>query len=82
MACCGQNRRSYASTPQIRRDGFSVRTGVPIFEYVGATSLSVIGSGTGRKYGFAHSGARMEVDPRDQASLAHVPNLRRIVAGY
>ena len=79
MACCGQSRRSYESVGTLPRTGFSGGSGVPIFEYVGATSLTVIGSSTGRKYRFDRAGARMEIDSRDQESVARVPNLRRII---
>jgi len=52
----------------------------PIFEYVGATSLTALGAGTGREYRFDRTGARLQVDPRDQPSLAQIPKLRRILA--
>jgi hypothetical protein len=79
MACCGQSRRSHASPDPVHPTRFAGVSGVPIFEYVGATSLTVIGSGTGREYRFERGGARVEIDGRDQVSVARVPNLRRII---
>jgi hypothetical protein len=57
---------------------FGVPRSTPIFEYLGATSLTVVGSATGRVYSFDGPGARSEVDGRDQPSVARVPLLRRI----
>jgi hypothetical protein len=81
MACCGQSRQTYyASTPTVRPAGFAGVSGqTPIFEYIGATALKVMGPVTGREYRFDRPGARVEVDANDQASLARVPNLRRIM---
>jgi hypothetical protein len=81
MACCGQNRQSYyPSTAAVRPNGFAgVSGGEPILEYIGATSLIVVGAVTGREYRFDRPGARVKVDARDQASVAQAPNLRRIM---
>ena len=79
MACCGQGRRSYQSMPVRPSAGaFGVPLATPVFEYTGATSLSVVGSVTGRVYRFERAGARSEIDARDQQSVARVPLLRRI----
>jgi hypothetical protein len=48
-----------------------------VFEYVGKTALTAIGPVSGRHYRFSRPGAILEVDPRDSASLAAVPNLRK-----
>jgi len=48
-----------------------------VFEYVGATALTVIGASTGARYRFAYPGARVPVYPRDEASLTRVPHLAR-----
>jgi hypothetical protein len=40
--------------------------------------MTVTGAATGRTYRFDRPGARAEVDPRDQESVARVPHLRRI----
>ena len=83
MACCGQSRQSYyASTPAVPPDGFAAAGGQrPVFEYTGDTSLRVVGSVTGREYRFDRTNARVEVDARDEASVAQAPNLRRIMLG-
>jgi hypothetical protein len=48
------------------------------FQYVGKTALAAIGLVSGRQYRFASPGAILQVDPRDRASLAVVPNLRQL----
>ena len=48
------------------------------FEYVGRTTLTAIGSVTGRRYRFDAPGTRVAVDVRDQASFAPIPSLRLI----
>lgn len=81
MACCGQTRRSYSSTPVMPRQGFAAPGAVSIFQYTGATSLTVAGAVTGRVYRFDGPGTRAEIDLRDQQSVARVPNLRRVMPG-
>lgn len=49
----------------------------PLFEYTGATALTVFGAGTGVRYRFAHPGARVAVQPRDAPAMSGVPSLRR-----
>ena len=89
MACCGQNRQlariqtiagrqpdnsaeiAASEEPLIRRDGIK-------FQYVGKTALTAIGLPSRRLYRFANPGAILDVDPRDSASLAMVPNLQQI----
>ena len=81
--CCGQNRtqlhRGFSSPPQTA----AVQRTPPrfpgaTFEYVGNTGLTVRGPVTGRQYRFDRPGARVEVDPRDRASVAAVPVLRQV----
>jgi hypothetical protein len=48
------------------------------FQYVGKTAMTALGLGSGLQYRFSHPGAILEVDWRDKASLAAVPNLRQI----
>lgn len=48
-----------------------------IFEYVGTSSLTVVGPASGRCYRFDGPGARLVVDPRDRDTLAHIRSLRR-----
>ena len=50
--------------------------GTPLFEYVGSSSLTVVGPVSGRSYCFARPLARQLVDPRDRAALAAMPQLR------
>ena len=51
---------------------------VVAFQYVGSTSLSALGPLSGRRYHFAAPGTVVQVDPRDRASLATIPNLRQV----
>jgi hypothetical protein len=55
-----------------------VRASVVMFEYRGATALTVVGAGTGRRYRFAHPGAVVAADLADRRSLAAVPTLRQV----
>jgi hypothetical protein len=48
------------------------------FQYIGKTAMTALGLGSGLQYRFSHPGAILEVDWRDTASLAAVPNLRQI----
>jgi hypothetical protein len=48
------------------------------FQYVGETSITAVGPTQDEKYRFGYPGGILQVDPRDRASLAAVPNLRKI----
>ncbi len=48
------------------------------FQYIGKTAMTAIGLISGRQYRFGSPGAILQVDPRDRASLAAVPNLRQV----
>ena len=48
------------------------------FEYVGDTTLCVIGYSSRRSYEFNGKGAVLEVDPRDVQALSLIPKLRRV----
>lgn len=48
-----------------------------LFEYVGATGMTVIGPATGRRYRFDRHGATLPVDRRDAPALNAVPNVRK-----
>lgn len=48
------------------------------FEYVGRTSVHVVGAVTRRSYWFAQPGARQVVDARDAASLSGVAGVVRL----
>jgi hypothetical protein len=47
----------------------------PVFEYVGATALTLVSPVTRKTYRFEQTGARVEVDVRDRSWVAFVPNL-------
>jgi len=47
----------------------------PVFEYVGATALTVVSPLTHKVYRFEKPGARAEVDRRDRSWIAFVPSL-------
>ncbi len=87
MSCCGKKREQMRLAIQRVPGSLSISQGavsrppvgrqIAAFEYVGKTALTAIGPVSGRHYRFSHSGAIVEVDLRDSASLATVPNLRR-----
>ena len=67
MACCGGRRAAVALAPT-----------VPVtFDYVGRSTLRVVGPATQRNYWFAQPGARVMVDARDAGAVAGVPHLVR-----
>ena len=76
MNCWGKGR-----TGVVAPQGGAARPLAFVFEYVGRTSLTVIGPATRASYRFDRPGSRVLVDGRDQASLATVPVLRQ-VRGY
>jgi hypothetical protein len=89
MSCCGRGNptpgSSYpASRPATVASGASARVR-PIsysqvyFEYFGPTALTAVGRATGKHYRFDRPGARIPVDPSDEASVAQVPNLRVVL---
>ena len=69
--CCGRPRRATTFSAPPRVDG-------TLFEYIGRTALTVAGPGSGATYRFAMPGARLRIDPRDQAAFARVPVLKRL----
>ena len=48
------------------------------FRYSVPTSATATGATLGRQYKFAHTGATLQVDPRDKPALAKIPHLRQI----
>jgi hypothetical protein len=54
------------------------RPALASIRYTGPTSATAKGAVSGRRYTFAHTGAIIQVDPRDKAGLAKVPHLRQI----
>ena len=74
MCNCGKRRQNpvdASTTPQN-----APAPGRPLFEYVGATALTVFGPVSGRRYRFERTGARLTADPRDGNALQTVPLLR------
>ena len=90
MGCCGQRRSEVTRKPTPARPIINalptgvrpaqphVRSSVVAFQYTGTTTLTAIGPLSGRRYHFGAPNAVVEVDPRDRASLATVPNLRQV----
>jgi len=88
MSCCGNNRSRFygaqansfgrgGTAPEVAIIQRSTPTPV-IFEYIGATGLSAVGSATRKLYRFDAKNARVAVDPRDASGMNGVPNLRRV----
>jgi hypothetical protein len=82
MGCCGKNRALPAVDfhAEPRPAHTQQVPGPQYFEYVGNTGLTTVGPVTGRRYRFAHPGARLPIDARDAPSMAGVPNLRKAPA--
>lgn len=81
MSCCGRTRieetradRSVATAPAPE----PVRT--VVFEYIGRTSLTIVGPVTRMSYRFDKPGARATVFARDRHSLNLVPVLKQVSA--
>jgi hypothetical protein len=49
-----------------------------LYEYTGATGMTVVGAVSRLTYRFGSPGARVQVDLRDVGSMMGVPNLRRV----
>lgn len=93
MSCCGK-KRADLRTPSASIDSASSPARPPfkaearrpmsearpkaIFEYTGNTAMAVIGAVSRLRYTFIKPGSRVEVDARDQSSLAAVPHLRHV----
>jgi len=80
MACCGQQRALASGNG---RDVETKRSSRPIsravlYEYSGATRMTVTGAASGLRYRFEQPGAKVQVDSRDVHSMAGLPNLRRL----
>jgi hypothetical protein len=80
MPCCGQRRGMVAGTGRVVESKQMPRrpSHAALYEYTGATGMTVIGPISGSKYRFGQPGAKVQIDPRDIASMAGLPNLRRI----
>ena len=79
MACCGQ-RRAMASNGRLADGGVSRRTASreALYEYTGTASMTVSGPVSRTTYRFDGPGAKVQIDPRDLASMAGLPDLRRL----
>lgn len=73
MSCCGKKREQMLKVQPAATRGSSV-----LFEYTGATGLSIVGPVSRTGYRFDRPGARVIIDSRDQRSLAAVPQLRQV----
>jgi len=80
MACCGQRRGQMATGGAIAAAAKRAPPGsrVALYQYTGMTAMTVAGPLSGAKYRFAAPGAKVQVDPRDVAAMATLPNLRRL----
>lgn len=80
MSCCGKARAAASGPANVSR-----RPAVPgtmsktvRFEYIGETSMIVVGPATGQRYQFTVRGAQVRIDPRDRSYLLGIPNLRQV----
>jgi len=80
MSCCGQRRAQAAGSGRAIEPVRGLRRGsnVALYEYTGGSGMTVIGPVSSLRYRFEHPGAKVQIDPRDIASMAGLPNLRRI----
>ena len=88
MPCCGKKRakarreaedgRKSKTAEDARLQASLARDPVPSFQYLGKTSLTVIGPRTGRQYRFGRPGAVVTVDPQDRRALSDVSMLRQV----
>ena len=91
MSCCGK-KRTDLRTPSAFINRVSAPVRPPfragavasdmrpkiVFEYIGNTAMAVVGAVSRLRYTFTKPGSRVEVDARDQASLAAVQHLRQV----
>jgi hypothetical protein len=54
------------------------RPSLVLYEYTGPTGMTVQGPRSGATYRFERPGAKVAIDPRDTASMAGLPHLRRV----
>jgi hypothetical protein len=80
MACCGQRRAMAAGSGKVTQANRPPRpvSHSALYEYTGATGMTVTGSGSGLRYRFNQPGSKVQIDTRDIASMAGLPNLRRV----
>lgn len=83
MSCCGnrhtgQQARTIPSTGTVSNASGGAPSD-PVFEYLGASALTLTGPITGRTYRFEHRGARMPINRHDAPSLLYIPNLKAVL---
>ena len=80
MPCCGQIRAQASAIGKMAEAGRAPRpvSRGALYEYTGATGMTVIGPVSGTKYRFAETSAKVQIDPRDVSSMTGLPNLRRL----
>lgn len=91
MGCCGQRRAAWAGSPPAFRPASTATTAPAraesaarpvlrlVYEYAGSGAFTVTSPASGRRYRFERPGGRLEIDARDRALLASLPQLRRVV---
>jgi hypothetical protein len=81
MTCCGQGRSRVAMNGRAAESPRRTRpvSSVVLYEYTGATGMTVVGGISGARYRFDQPGAKVQIDRRDVSSVAGLPNLRRLV---
>jgi hypothetical protein len=81
MACCGQRRSSSGEMKLptgINSSAFKPSLQRAVYEYVGESSMVVVGAITGTSYRFPSRGTRAEIRTQDAAFMDGVPNLRKL----
>ena len=81
--CCGNKRaqmrieaeQAVALKNAQMRNAAAAQIAVPYVNTM-STGMTVIGPVSGRQYHFAHSGAQVQIDPRDRALLVKLRQLR------
>ena len=79
MGCCGQIRRQITTggTTAQGANGSQPMSKFVLYEYTGATGMTVAAPVSGSKYRFVAPGVKVQVDIRDVGSMSALPNLRR-----
>ena len=77
--CCGQGRGLVAAGGKtaVTARKLAPVSSAALYEYTGATGMTVLGPISGARYRFDRPGAKVQIDGRDVSSLAGLPHLRR-----
>jgi hypothetical protein len=80
MSCCGHKRGQAALGGTVVALTRAPRpiSSAALYQYTGATAMTVTGPISGATYRFGQPGAKVQIDPRDVSSLAGLPNLHRL----